>query len=194
MKKILLMAALACGAGLTPQGSMAEPARLALSRTLIQTGVLVTRGADTGWERLGGGLSVRPYQYLDPSSPEGWYLGYLGSALSRSAGGVQLADLRLVTLGWRANFFDAGVSPVWGSRIQGSRVLGSSYLGLGLNFGVYVPVFENQDLGFGWEPVIPLAAWGGEAAPNRGYMDFVISWTFKLRTESRVLSWKDEQP
>jgi hypothetical protein len=172
------------------------------SRTLVRVGLLLTKGDDTGWNHLGPGFTLDTLTYFDPSSPDGWYYGVLGSAFAREAGGVVLADTRLVTLGWRGDpgtwfgnpglpfQLDAGLAPTIGSRIQGSTVLGNGYAGLGVTLGLGFSIFEGQDLGLSWEPVFPLAAWGGEVhAPNRGYSDFVLSWTFKSFVETRKLKW-----
>ena len=172
------------------------------SRTLVKVGFLMTKGNDSGWDHLGPGFTVDTLTYFDPSSPNGWYYGVLGSAFAREAGGVVLADTRLVTLGWRGNpgvwwgapelpcQIDLGLAPTIGSRIEGSTVLGNGYAGIGVTVGLGFSVAEGQDLGISWEPVFPVAAWGSDAhAPNRGYSDFVVSWTFKSFVETRKLKW-----
>jgi hypothetical protein len=173
------------------------------SRTLLRIGLLLTRGDDTGWSDLQPGLTINALTYFDAAAPDGWYYGILGSALSRAAGGVVLADTRLVTLGWRGNplawlvkgslpiQLDAGAAPTIGSRIAHSTVLGSMYTGIGVTLGLGIPIIDGQDLGVSWEPVFPLLSWGqGDAhAPNRGYTDFVISWTIKSFFETRSLGW-----
>ena len=175
------------------------------SRTLFQFGTLLTKGDDSSWDQVEVGFTFRNYTFLDPESPDGWYYGILGSALARSAGGIDLADTRLVTLGWRGNplaglkktawalQFDASLSPTIGSRIQGSSVLGSLYTGVGVTLGLGFPLFQDQDLGISWEPVFPITSWGEKQAPNRGYSDFVVSWTIKSFTESRSLPWESHR-
>jgi len=202
MKKILVTAVLAlllgsAGPLLTTHAAEAPKA----SRSLVQTGLLLTRGDDSGWDQLGGGFSLRSFTYLDPASADGLYFGFLGGAFTRAAGGIALADTRLVTLGWRGNplgwfgkptyglQLDASLSPTLGARIRGATILGGAYTGVGLTLGLGFPVFEGQDLGVSWEPVFPVTSWGGEPAPNRGYSDFVVSWTFKMRSETTSLPW-----
>lgn len=182
-------------------GSSLGAEQLERSRTLLQFGTLLTKGDDSSWDQVGVGLTFRNYNFFDPQNPDGWYFGILGSALARSAGGVDLADTRLVTLGWRGNplaplgestwpvQLDVNLSPTIGSRIQGSTILGSGYTGVGLTLGLGFSLFEGQDLGLSWEPVFPVTSWGENWAPNRGYSDFVISWTVKSFTESKSLPW-----
>jgi len=201
MKMNIALAALMLFGGVLGAQATEGSSKPTTSRTLVQFGGILTRGDDTGWGDLGYGLTFRSFTYLDPSSPDGWYFGFLSGALSHSAGGVALADTRLVTLGWRGNplsgggkarldlQFDASLSPTLGARIAGTKVLGSAYTGVGLTLGIGIPVLEGQDLGLSWEPVFPITSWGGEPAPNRGYSDFVVSWTMKIRAETRPLAW-----
>ena len=202
MKKILVTAVLSVllgtWGGILPASAAEAPKP---SRTLIQPGLILTRGDDTGWNELGGGFSLRSFSYLDPASSDGLYFGFLGGAFTRVAGGIALADTRIVTLGWRGNplgwfgkpayglQFDASLSPTIGARIKGTTILGGAYTGVGLTVGVAIPVLDGQDLGVSWEPVFPVTSWGGDPAPNRGYSDFVLTWTFKMRTETTNLPW-----
>lgn len=194
MKIILAFFLAILGASLGAEG-------LERSRTLLQFGTLLTKGDDSSWDQMGFGVTFRNYNFFDPGNPDGWYFGILGSALTRSAGGVELADTRLVTLGWRGNplvalgdstwpvQLDVNLSPTIGSRIQGASILGSGYTGVGVTLGLGFPLIEGQDLGLSWEPVFPVTSWGEKKAPNRGYSDFVLSWTIKSFTESKSLPW-----
>jgi hypothetical protein len=187
-------------------GTSLEAQEPQTSRTLFQFGTLLTKGDDTGWDQMGVGFTFHNYCFFDPASPDGWYYGIMGSALSRSAGGIVLADTRLVTLGWRGNplawfgkpafglQFDAGLAPTIGSRIQGSTILGSTYTGVGVTLGLGFTILEGQDLGISWEPVFPITSWEGNSqAPNRGYSDFVVSWTVKSFVEFRSLPWSSHK-
>lgn len=200
MKKFTIAACLLGGVlgGILPLTASEAPKT---SRSLVQFGLLTTRGDDTGWGQLGYGFSVRSFTFLDPTSPDGLYFGFLGGAFTRSAGGMALADTRLVTLGWRGNPLgwlgspgfglqaDASLSPTLGARIKGSSILGATYTGVGLTLGVGIPLFDGHDLGISWEPVFPVTSWGAEPVPNRGYSDFVVSWTMKMHNEVRSLPW-----
>jgi len=186
-------------------GSSLVAEELQPSRTLFQFGTLLTKGDDSQWDQMGAGFTFRNLFFVDPTSPDGWYYGILGSALSRSAGGIVLADTRLVTVGWRGNPLawlgkppldlqaDAGLSPTIGSRIQGSTILGSAYTGIGVTLGLGITILEGQDLGLSWEPVFPITSWGEKQAPNRGYSDFVFSWTIKSFAESKSLPWSSHR-
>lgn len=177
------------------------------SRTFVQYSALLTRGDDSGWGSMGWGGAIRSLTYWDSQLTEGLYYGFLSAALSRSAGGIGLADTRLATLGYRGNpeawfipdsqgplQFDGSLSPTLGTRIEGDRILGSWYTGIGLTVGLHFAVSPGDEIGLSWEPVVPLAAWGGAGAPNRGYQDFVVSWTRKTLTETRTLPWQGNLP
>ena len=172
------------------------------ARTFRQIGVSLTRGNDTGWDSPGFGYTFRNFNFFDAETVGGWYWG-TGLSIARGpAGTVTIGDQQLVTLGWMGGVgalpvdLDLGVGPTLGTRIQGSTILGSFYTGVGFTIGLHVSFMDGQDLGVSWEPVVPLTSWGGPPAPNTGYMDFVVAWTSKFRTETRVstLPWSRKAP
>ena len=121
----------------------------------------------------------------------------------RKAGGIDLPDERIITLGWRGNpqalfggkaypfDLDCNISPTIGSRSSGSTVIGSTYTGVGISLGISVPLFEGNALDVSWEPVFPVTTWGAPRTSNLGYSDFVISWTMKQRQSTRNLAWQN---
>lgn len=181
--------------------AMAEKAET-WNRTLIQFGVVGTVAESGDWSRMGWGLSVRPYFYLDPSKPEGLYVGVLSGALGHSTDGITLADTRLVSLGWRGNPLalagqplsdfqaDFSVAPTLGTRISGNSILGSTYTGIGFTFGLYIPILDWGDLGLSWEPTVNLATFGAPDIPEKSYSDFVLYWTMKSYTKTTQLPWR----
>jgi len=172
-----------------------------LARTLTQFGILGTVGGED-WSRTGWGVSIRPFFYLDPESPDGLYLGLLSGTFSHSAGSITVADTRLVTLGWRGNPLSIGghppldfqadfsVSPTVGARISGNSILGGSYAGVGLTMGIYLPILDGADLGLSWEPTINVATLGGADIPEKSYGDLVLYWTMKTYTQTVARPWK----
>lgn len=206
--KPIIMALLFFGATLTWAEDFPLGALLGVSdgttavqetRTFRQLGVSLTRGNDTGWNSLGYGYTFRTLNFFDAGSVGGWYWG-AGLSIGHLGGGpVSIGDQQLVTLGWmgRVGFLDIdlGLGPTLGTRIQGSTILGALYTGAGFTVGLHVPFAGNQDLGISWEPVIPLTSWGGPPAPNQGYMDFVVAWTSKFRTETKtsILPWSPSE-
>ena len=167
------------------------------SRSLAQYGVFVTWGADSGLSNPGGGISSMSFTYLDPTTKDGAYFSLLsGGYLSHSAGGVVIADSKLLMLGWRQSLFgsevsvDTNIAPTVGARIEGDKILGSAYTGIGGAVGIYFPTIPGFDIGLSWEPVINLYNWGNTATRNMSYVDFVLYVVAKRRVETKNLPWE----
>jgi len=187
-----------CGWG----GAVMAEEQATYNRTMVQFGVMGTLGGAGDLSHSGWGISVRPYFYLDPSSPDGLYFGFLSGTFMHSADGINVADTRYLTLGWRGNptaFFgnpvldfqtDFSVSPTLGSRISGSSILGSSYTGVGFTVGLYLPILDWGDIGLSWEPTINLTTFGAPDIPEKSYSDFVVYWTMKSHNKTEKLPWK----
>lgn len=122
-------------------------------------------------------------------------LGYSASFMIHAAGGVQIADARLVVIGWRSDLvvpwlgFDANLSPVVGARIKGNLIQGSAYVGICPGVGLYVRCTPAIDAGVSYQPVIILFNFGGaEGVRNK------ISLSFKSFTEVKKPDWDQARP
>lgn len=172
------------------------------ARTLTQFGAMATLDESGDPSRLGGGFSIRNFWFFDPTKPEGPYFGFLSGTLGHAAGGVVIADTRLVSLGWRGDPFaslwsrptglqlDLGVAPTIGSRIDGKTILGSTYTGVGFTVGLAYPIADWGDLGLAWEPTINWSTWGAPDVSQKTYQDFLVTWTIKKHTETKDLAWR----
>jgi len=175
-------------------GAQEAPTR---GRTLSQYGAAVSWGEDTGALNPGWGVSTLSFTYFDVNSPDGGYFGlFSGGYLVHSAGGVIIADTKVLVLGWRQSVEETGISldvsiaPVVGARYDGKLLLGSTYTGLAGGFGVYFPVAADFDVGVSWEPVVHVASWGNPPASNLTYGDLVLYLVAKSNTETRKLAWR----
>ncbi|HET6449868.1 MAG TPA: hypothetical protein VFI08_01100 [Spirochaetia bacterium] len=168
------------------------------TRTLTSFGASVTVGDSTSLSNLGGGVLFKSMSFFDPSRPSGLYYGMLTSYFFHAAGGVTLADMKPVTVGYRGMLTPrigvaVEISPTIGARIVRDTVEGNAYLGIGPSLGVFVPVSESIDLTLSYEPVLNLYTIDGSTATrNKSYSDIVLGITFKSYSQTQNLRW--EQP
>jgi hypothetical protein len=191
MKTILLGLALSLCAVMLP----AE--ELQYSRTLMNVGASATIGGDRfDASNIGGGLFFKSMTYFDPSRPSGLCYGIFSTYCFHTAGGVELADTRLVTLGYRGLLtpwlgVEVDISPTLGARIERKTIEGSAYLGIGPSLTVFVPVNEGIDISLSYEPVFNLLTLDGSAsARNKSYSDIALGVTFKSYSQVRTLHWE----
>jgi hypothetical protein len=166
-------------------------------RSFMTLGAAFTIGDTLETDNLGYGFSANGFQFFDPSRSYGFYYGYSASFMIHTAGGVQIADTRLVVLGWRSDLvvpwlgIDASLSPAVGARITGNLIQGSAYVGICPGVGLYVRCSPAIDVGFSYQPVINLFNFGGaEGVRNKTYHDFVLSLSLKSFTEVKKLDWE----
>ena len=181
----------------TALGAQAKPVE---SRVLTQFGAMLTMDESGDPSHWGGGFAIRNYHFFDPTQPEGFYYGLFSGAFAHSAGGISIADARLVTLGWRgdpARFWhvasgiqvDLGAAPTLGTRVDGNTILGSYYTAAGFTVGLGYPIGPWGDLGIAWEPTVNVTTWGAPSVPQKTYSDFMLTWTMKTHQETKNLPW-----
>lgn len=183
-----------------------------LSRSYSTYGAVWTSDLESPFQKGSFGGLARSFTFFDASSSQGgWYYG-MGASFGGTVGGVLIADTWLGTLGWMGNplelwgrpavDFDVNLSasPTLGSRIVGREVKGFAYLGAGFSVGLStplpftLPLVGDGSVGLSWDPVVPIAAlWGSQPVAHQGYANFVLTWTTKRFTETRVLPWKGPQ-
>lgn len=175
----------------------AEEPVVEYKRSFQTFGAAFTIGDSLESDNLGYGLCANGFQFFDPSRSHGFYYGYSASFMIHSAGGVQIADTRLVVIGWRSDLvlpwlgFDASLSPVLGARITGNLIQGSAYVGVCPGIGLYVRCTPAIDVGISYQPVVNLFNLGGaEGVKNKTYHDLVFSIILKSFTEVKKLNWE----
>jgi len=180
--------------GLTAFLLVAEEPSTIYSRSLFELGTSVTVGDSWAADNTGSGICYKFAQYLNPSSPSSFYYGFLSGYFYHIAGGIDLADTKYVTFGWRGLIapwlgVDASISPVLGARIYENTVQGSAYMGVCPTIGFYVPVSSRVDFALSYEPVFNLYTFEGSTnAKNKTYNDIVFLVEFKSFSEVKNMT------
>jgi hypothetical protein len=164
------------------------------SRSITKYGGALTVGDTFVYDNLGYGLTTMTYQYIDPTTPWGFYYGFGGTDISHSAGGVLIGDCRLATIGWRKEVagplgFDMSFSPVLGSRTIGSTILGKYYLGAKPMVGTFFVINEKIDIELAYEPVLNIYSFSSSEVRNKTYHDFSLYLMFKNFSLIKNLGW-----
>lgn len=142
----------------------------------------------------GYGLGMRNYSFFSPQEEGGFYWYIFATSLSHQAGGVSIADSRLVGAGWRKKILgpiglDAGAAAITGARIEGNFITASGFIGLSPALGLYVDAFDAVDFGVMAEPVFMLWPFDSAFVAARNYVD--VSIFFALKSHARIygLPW-----
>jgi hypothetical protein len=174
----------------------AEEPAIQYSRSFFELGASFTIGDTLATDNTGGGICYKWNHYFDSSNPSGCYYGFLSGYYFHGAGGVDLADTKYVTFGYRGLVtpwlgLDVSLSPVLGARIYENTLDGCAYLGVGPTMGFFVPVNDSIDLSLSYEPVFNLYTFDGKTeVRNKSYNDIVFLIVFKSYTQEKKLKWQ----
>jgi len=173
---------------------VAEEPATTYSRSLFELGTSFTVGDSGTSDNVGYGICYKFVSYLHPSQPSSTYIGFLSGYFLHAAGGVDIADTKPVTLGWRGLIapwlgFDGSISPAIGARIYENTLDGSAYFGVCPAIGFFVPISPSVDIALSYEPVFNLYTFDGDpSARNKSYSDIVFLIEFKSYSEQKKVS------
>lgn len=176
----------------------AEDPATSCSRSIFELGTSFTIGDDSAGNNVGYGVCYKTCRYLHPSESSSTYVGILSGYFLHSAGGVDIADTKPLTFGWRGLVvpwlgLDVSLSPAIGARIYENTLDGTAYFGVCPAVGLFVPLSSAVDLALSYEPVFNVYTFeGNPGARNKSYSDIVLM--VELESYSRQARVSDDRP